>query len=83
MLTKELPSPDGGIWLRRPTFDVRISAEKKSPFSRLEQNELAKELFALGFFRAENRDAALLALRLLEFEGKDAVINAMSEPSAI
>lgn len=83
MLTKELPSPDGGIWLRRPTFDVRISAEKKSPFSRLEQNELAKELFALGFFRTENRDAALLALRLLEFEGKDAVINAMSEPSAI
>lgn len=81
MLVRELPSPDGGIWLRRPTFDVRISAEKKSPFSRLEQNELAKELFALGFFRSENREAALLALRLLEFEGKDFIVNAMKEPA--
>ena len=73
MAVRETPAPDGGIWIRKPVFDIRISAEKKSPFSRMEQNELAKELFAMGFFRPENREAALLALRMLEFEGKAGV----------
>ena len=70
---QSVPAPDGGIWARRPVFDVRICAEHKSPFSRMEQNELAKELFGMGFFRPENRDAALVAIKLLEFEGKDRV----------
>ena len=70
---QETPAPDGGVWTRRPVFDIRVSAEKKSPFSRMEQNELAKELFAMGFFRPENRDAALTAMRMLDFEGKAAV----------
>ncbi|MBQ6553472.1 MAG: hypothetical protein IJL83_07660 [Clostridia bacterium] len=70
---QETPAPDGGIWTRRPVFDIRVSAEKKSPFSRMEQNELAKELFAMGFFRPENREAALMAMRMLDFEGKAAV----------
>ena len=73
MLVRELPAPDGGIWARKPVFDIRVSAEKKSPFSRMEQNELAKELFAMGFFRKENREAAMLAMKMLEFEGKAAV----------
>ena len=70
---QEIPAPDGGVWTRRPVFDIRVSAEKKSPFSRMEQNELAKELFAMGFFRPENREAALTAMRMLDFEGKAAV----------
>ena len=81
MLVQELPAPDGGIWARKPVFDIRVSAEKKSPFSRMEQNELAKELFAMGFFRAENREAALTALRMLEFEGKAGVESALRADS--
>ena len=77
MTVQELPSPDGGIWERKPVFDIRISAEKKNPFSRMEQNELAKELFAMGFFRPENREAALMAMRMLEFEGKASVESAL------
>ena len=73
LAVREIPAPDGGIWERKPVFDIRVSAEKKSPFSRMEQNELAKELFAMGFFRAENREAALMAMKMLEFEGKAAV----------
>ena len=77
LAVREMPAPDGGIWSRKPVFDIRVSAEKKSPFSRMEQNELAKELFAMGFFRAENRDAALTALKMLEFEGKQSVESAL------
>ncbi|MBO4583482.1 MAG: hypothetical protein J5756_00275 [Clostridia bacterium] len=81
MAVQAIPAPDGGIWERLPIFDIRVSAEKKSPFSRMEQNELAKELFAMGFFRAENREAALLALRMLEFEGKQNVESALRADS--
>ncbi|MEG2000835.1 MAG: hypothetical protein RR053_05535, partial [Evtepia sp.] len=35
---------------RRPIFDIKIKAQKKNPFSRMEQNERAKELYGIGFF---------------------------------
>ena len=57
----------------RPVFDVVVKAQKKSPYSTLSQNEMAKELFSLGFFRPENAVQALGALELMDFEGKAAV----------
>ena len=58
---------------RRPVFDVRVRAQKKNPFSRMEQNERARELYSLGFFRPENAQAALGALEMMDFEGIDEV----------
>ena len=46
-----------------------MSAEKKSTFSRLSQNETAKECYQLGFFAPQNADAALAALEMMDFEG--------------
>ena len=34
----------GNEMYRRPVFDLKIKAQKKNPFSRMEQNERAKEL---------------------------------------
>ena len=58
---------------RRPVFDVKIKAQKKNPFSRMEQNERAKELYGLGFFNPERAQEALGALEMMEFEGIDKV----------
>lgn len=58
---------------RRPIFDVKIKAQKKNPFSRMEQNERAKELYGLGFFNPERAQEALGALEMMEFEGIDKV----------
>ena len=46
----------GGVELgsREPVFDIVVSAEKKSTFSRLSQNETAKECYQLGFFAPQN-----------------------------
>lgn len=77
MTVKSIPAPDGGIWERRPVFDIKIRAEHKNPFSRMEQNEIGKELFRMGFFSPENREAALTALKLFEFEGKQTIENAL------
>ena len=58
---------------RRPVFDVKIKAQKKNPFSRMEQNERAKELYGLGFFNPERAQEALPALEMMEFEGIEKV----------
>ena len=68
--------PDvGGVELgsREPIFDIVVSAEKKSMFSRLSQNETAKECYQLGFFAPRNADAALAALEMMDFEGIEKV----------
>ena len=65
----------GGVKLgsREPVFDITISAAKKSTFSRLNQNETAKECYQLGFFNPANADAALAALEMMDFEGIEKV----------
>lgn len=64
---------------RRPVFDVKIRAQKRNPFSRMEQNERAKELYRLGFFNPERAQEALGALEMMEFEGKDKVQEQVSQ----
>ena len=58
---------------RRPVFDVKVKAQKKNPFSRVEQNERAKELYGLGFFNPERAQEAIGALEMMDFEGIDKV----------
>ena len=65
----------GGVELgtHEPVFDITVSAAKKSTFSRLSQNETAKECYQLGFFAPANADAALAALDMMDFEGIEKV----------
>jgi len=58
---------------RKSIFDIKITAEKASPFSRAAQNETAKELYRLGLFHPENAIPALVCLDMMDFEGKDKI----------
>ena len=64
---------DGSALYRRPIFDLKVIAQKRNPFSRMEQNERAKELYGLGFFNPERAQEALYALEMMDFEGIDKV----------
>lgn len=66
-------TPDGVELYRKPVFDLKIKAQKKNPFSRAEQNERAKELYAAGFFNPERAQEALGALEMMSFEGIEKV----------
>lgn len=68
-----------GIRHRRPVFDISVTAEKQSPFSRAAQNETAKELYGMGIFAPENDIPALECLDMMDFEGKDKVIQRVQE----
>ena len=64
--------------LRKPVFDIRICAQRKNIFSTVSQNELALQLFKLGFFNPQLADQAVACLQLMEFEGKDAMVQNIS-----
>lgn len=54
-------------------FDIKINAEKQSPFSRAAQNETMKELYGLGMFAPANAEPALTCLDGMEFEGVEKI----------
>lgn len=64
---------NGAEMFRHPVYDLKITAQKKNPFSRVSQNEFAKELYGLGFFNPERAQEAMQALDMMEFEGADKV----------
>ena len=63
----------GGVSERMPVFDIKVSPQKSSPFSTVAQNERAKELYGLGFFRPDMADQALAALEMMQFDDIDKV----------
>ena len=52
-------SDDGSLLYRVPVFDLKVKAQKKNPFSQLTQNEMAKELYQMGFFNPQMAQAAM------------------------
>jgi hypothetical protein len=64
---------------RVPIFDIEISAQKQNPFNQLSQNETAKELYNLGFFNPQQADQSLIALDMMQFEGKEKVVQKISQ----
>ena len=58
---------------RKPVFDVVVKAQKRSPYSKLSQNELGKELYQLGVFNPQLADQSLTLLDMMEFDGIEKV----------
>ena len=67
------------VGYRIPLFDIEITAEKQSPYSRAAQNELALQLYGAGFFAPNNADAALACLDMMDFDRKDDVIRKVEQ----
>ena len=63
---------------RLPVFDIAITAEKASPYSKLSQNELALQFFGAGFFNPQMTDQALACLEMMDFDGKEQIMQRIS-----
>ena len=74
-----MPGIGDDLSIRRPVFDIKISAQKASPYSRIAQNELAKELYGLGVFNPQMADQALCMLRMMDFDRRDEVIQMIEQ----
>ena len=78
------PQPQGveydvDMGYRLPLFDVEVTAQKQSPYSKMSQNELALQFFGAGFFNPQIADQALACLDMMDFDRKHFVIQKISE----
>lgn len=64
---------------RLPVFDIKVSAQKKSAYTKMSQNELAVQFFNLGFFNPNLTDQALMCLEMMEFDGKDSLMQKIAQ----
>ena len=64
---------------RLPVFDIKVSAQKKNVYTKVTQNELALQFFNMGFFNPQMTDQALMCLDLMEFDGKDTVMQKVAQ----
>lgn len=64
---------------RLPVFDIKVSAQKKNEYTKVTQNELSLQFFQLGFFNPQMVDQALMCLEMMDFEGKDEIMQKVAQ----
>lgn len=64
---------------RMPVFDISVKPQKSSAYSRLSQNELMLQLFGAGVFNPQMADQAVMLIENMDFEGKDALLQKISQ----
>lgn len=57
-----------------PLFDIKVKVQKRNAYTRTAQNELALQLYGAGFFNPQLTDQAVVCLDMMDFEGKDEVL---------
>lgn len=64
---------------RLPQFDIEVSAQKASPYSKMSQNELALQFFGAGFFNPQLADQALACIEMMDFDRKDFIMQRIAQ----
>lgn len=79
------PQMQGGIefgtdmGMRLPLFDIEVTAQKQSPYSKMSQNELALQFYQAGFFNPQLADQALACIDMMDFDRKDFVAQKIAQ----
>ena len=68
---------------RLPVFDIKVSAQKKNVYTKVSQNELALQFFQHGFFNPQMTDQALMCLEIMDFDGKDSLMQKIAQNGTI
>ena len=64
---------------RTPLFDIEITAQKQSPYSKMSQNELALQFYSAGFFNPQMADQSLACLDMMDFDRKQFIMQKISQ----
>lgn len=72
-----------GSTFRTPEFDVDVIPQKASLYSKMTQNELALQFFQYGFFNPQMAEQALACLDMMDFDGKDRIMQKISQNSML
>lgn len=82
------PQPQGmafgeDMGFRLPVFDIKVSAQKKSAYTKMSQNELALQFYQLGFFSPDAVDQTMLCLEMMDFDGKDGIMQRVAQQATM
>jgi hypothetical protein len=64
---------------RLPLFDIEVTAQKQSPYSKMSQNELALQFLGAGFFNPQMADQALACIEMMDFDRKHFVAQKIAQ----
>lgn len=62
-----------------PEFDIEVSAQTATMYTKISQNELALQMYNAGFFNPQLADQALACLEQMDFARKDAVMQRVQQ----
>ena len=68
---------------RLPAFDIKVTAQKRNVYTKVTQNELALQFFKMGFFNPQLTDQTLMCLDMMEFDGKDGIMQKVAQNGTI
>lgn len=82
------PQPQGmafgeDMGFRLPVFDIKVSAQKKSVYTKMSQNELALQFYQLGFFSPDAVDQTMMCLEMMDFDGKDGMMQRVAQQGTL
>lgn len=69
--------------VRLPEFDIEVTAQKASPYAKMSNNELALQLYGLGFYNPANALPSLIALDMMDFDKRDELKQKITQTSQI
>ena len=77
----QLQAPVGNVDMgyRLPVYDIEVVPEKRNAYTKISQNELAIQLYGLGFYNPGNIDQSMMALQMMDFDQKDDLLQRLSE----
>lgn len=101
MLIDEVQETDAlgfpiGTKYKNAEFDIEVVPQRQNPYTKEMNNQTVMTLYGAGFFNPQNVDASIVALEVMQFDGKEKVMQklldlqerqaqmqAIQEPSAV
>lgn len=69
-----------GMEMRRlPVFDIEVEVQKESQYTIATYNDLAVQLYQMGAFAPQNADSVMMMLDMMEFKGKDQIMQKIAK----
>ena len=69
--------------LRAPVFDIQVTVEKESPYTRMSNNELMIQLYQMGIFNPQMSDQAISLLTCMDFDKRDQLLQMVEKNSTM
>lgn len=67
------------LGVRIPQFDIEVSAQKATAYSKMSQNELALQFYSAGMFNPQMADQALACLDMMDFTHKQDIVDRIQQ----